>query len=121
MRSRQATAVQEVLRSNDRRRGKETTKEGKRLGNKFLQKGSWKFKGNKLRSDINSNADAAAVMRGELWEDVVLMKRRETNQQRVKDGKVPLGVGQVAAEVDEMHDVYRRFKNDDVIDPRRMN
>ena len=40
---------------------------------------------------------------------------------RVKDENIPLGVGQVAAEVDEMHDVYRRFKNDDVIDPRRMN
>ena len=103
---------------------KKRQKRAKDWKTKFLQKGNWEFKGNKLRSDIKNNADAAVAMKqkGELWEDdVVLMKRRETNQQRVKDGKVPLGIGQVAAEVDEMHDVYRRFKNGDVIDPRRMN
>ena len=43
------------------------------------QKGRKVFNGNKLRSDITNNNDAAAVMkqRGELWEDdVVAMKRR---------------------------------------------
>ena len=63
---------------------KNRQKRAKDWKTKYLQKGGWELKGNKLRSDINSNADAAALMkqRGELWEnDVVLIKRRETNQQ----------------------------------------
>ena len=47
------------------------------------------------------------------------MERKAKNTEHVKNGKVPLGIGQDAAEVDDMHRVYQRYLNGEVIDPRQ--